>query len=107
KAAAQNRMAGKATVTRFEVIPFSKPEVWRSVIFLRKRGVSMKKHLLLCLSLGLTASTCQAVYAQAADGIYTADQAKRGEAAFKKQCSSCHGEALDGVAPSPPLSGDA
>jgi S-disulfanyl-L-cysteine oxidoreductase SoxD len=40
------------------------------------------------------------------DGIYSADQAQRGEAAYQKQCVSCHGSALDGVGPYPPLSGD-
>jgi mono/diheme cytochrome c family protein len=53
----------------------------------------------------------QAVYGQAtaasvADGVYTADQAHRGETLYKAQCTSCHGEALDGVGPYPPLSGD-
>jgi mono/diheme cytochrome c family protein len=38
--------------------------------------------------------------------LYTADQAHRGETAFKAQCTSCHGDALDGVGPYPPLSGD-
>lgn len=35
------------------------------------------------------------------DGIYTADQAKRGEATYQKDCSSCHGGDLggDGFAP--------
>ena len=40
------------------------------------------------------------------DGIYTADQAHRGEALYKKQCTSCHGDALDGAGPYPPLSGN-
>ncbi|HTZ56757.1 MAG TPA: cytochrome c [Acidobacteriaceae bacterium] len=65
-----------------------------------------KKTLLFCLGLILSGFSYQALHAQSADGIYTADQAKRGEALFKKQCSSCHGEALDGVGPYPALSGD-
>lgn len=44
--------------------------------------------------------------APAADGIYSADQAHRGEALYQKQCVSCHGSALDGAGPYPPLSGD-
>ncbi len=44
--------------------------------------------------------------APAADGIYSAEQAHRGEALYQKQCVSCHGSALDGVGPYPPLSGD-
>ncbi|MGC2400690.1 MAG: cytochrome c [Acidobacteriaceae bacterium] len=65
-----------------------------------------KKTLLLCLGFILSGFSYQALHAQEADGIYTADQAKRGEANFKKQCSSCHGEALDGVGPYPALTGD-
>jgi len=50
------------------------------------------------------------------DGVYTPDQAKRGEALYKKGCASCHGDALEGNAQTeraerlervlPPLSGD-
>jgi mono/diheme cytochrome c family protein len=68
--------------------------------------VPAKKTLLLCLGFILSGFSYQALHAQEADGIYTADQAKRGEANFKKQCSSCHGEALDGVGPYPALTGD-
>ena len=67
--------------------------------------VPAKKNVLLSLSLLLGGSSCPLLHAQA-DGIYTADQAQRAEAMYKKQCSSCHGEALDGVGPYPPLSGD-
>src|SRR5271156_2436122 len=59
----------------------------------------------------LSGISCQAAYGQAdaapaADGLYTADQAHSGETMYKAQCTSCHGEALDGVGPYPPLSGD-
>jgi S-disulfanyl-L-cysteine oxidoreductase SoxD len=64
------------------------------------------KTSLLCLSLVFSGLSCQMVYAQAADGVFSADQAKRGEALFKKQCSSCHGEALDGTGPYPALTGN-
>jgi mono/diheme cytochrome c family protein len=30
------------------------------------------------------------------DGVYSAAQAKRGEALYKKECSECHGEELEG-----------
>ncbi|HTS31082.1 MAG TPA: cytochrome c [Bryobacteraceae bacterium] len=50
------------------------------------------------------------------DGVYTADQAKRGEGAYNEQCAPCHGEALEGNAQTeraqklervlPPLAGD-
>jgi len=40
------------------------------------------------------------------DGAYTTAQAKRGEALYGNLCANCHGEALDGVGQTPPLSGD-
>jgi mono/diheme cytochrome c family protein len=39
------------------------------------------------------------------DGVYTADQAKRGEALYANNCASCHGSALGGGESAPPLSG--
>lgn len=61
------------------------------------------------LSLGILAGTLsyQPLHGQAStDGLYTAEQAQRGETAYQKQCLSCHGAALDGVGPYPTLSGD-
>ena len=66
-----------------------------------------KNNVLLCFALVLSGVSGQALYGQAADdGLYTADQAHRGETTYKAQCTSCHGEALDGVGPYPPLSGN-
>jgi len=39
------------------------------------------------------------------DRVYTADQARRGEAFYKTGCSSCHGETLKGAGESPALAG--
>jgi len=39
------------------------------------------------------------------DGIYSADQAKRGQARYNAQCASCHGQALEGGESAPPLAG--
>ena len=49
-------------------------------------------------------------------GVYTEQQAKRGEALYNKECASCHGDALEGNGQTeraqklermlPPLSGD-
>ena len=39
------------------------------------------------------------------DGVYTEDQAKRGEASYKTGCSSCHGETMKGAGESPALTG--
>jgi S-disulfanyl-L-cysteine oxidoreductase SoxD len=39
------------------------------------------------------------------EGVYTTEQAKRGEALYKENCSACHGDNLEGSGPMPPLAG--
>jgi mono/diheme cytochrome c family protein len=39
------------------------------------------------------------------DGVYTDDQAKRGEPLYYRDCSSCHGDKLQGDDNSPALAG--
>ena len=39
------------------------------------------------------------------DGVYTEDQAKRGEDFYQKDCSTCHGDRLNGTGEAPALSG--
>jgi mono/diheme cytochrome c family protein len=39
------------------------------------------------------------------DGVYTDDQAKRGEAVYHKECALCHGDMLTGGESAPPLTG--
>jgi cytochrome c len=39
------------------------------------------------------------------DGIYTEEQAKRGEALYAQECASCHGGELTGGEMAPPLAG--
>jgi S-disulfanyl-L-cysteine oxidoreductase SoxD len=72
--------------------------------------VQANKNILVWLGVALCGLSYQPLYGQAApttgDGVYSAAQAQRGEDLFKKQCASCHGEALDGAGPYPPLSGD-
>jgi cytochrome c len=41
------------------------------------------------------------------DGVYTEEQAKRGEPVYHKECASCHGDMLTGGESSPPLTGGA
>jgi len=41
------------------------------------------------------------------DGVYTEEQAKRGEPVYKKECAACHGEMLTGRESAPPLTGGA
>ena len=41
------------------------------------------------------------------DGVFTADQATRGQARYREVCASCHGEMLEGGESAPPLAGGA
>src|SRR5258705_10163466 len=41
------------------------------------------------------------------DGVYTEEQAKRGEPIYRKECALCHGDMLTGGESSPPLTGGA
>ncbi len=41
------------------------------------------------------------------DGVYTAEQSKRGEPLYAQHCSSCHGTMLEGGEMAPPLAGGA
>src|SRR6516165_4206727 len=58
-----------------------------------------------CLCLATTAL----IYAQATrsvwDGVYSPEQAARGQALYSNMCASCHGLALNGGESAPPLSG--
>ncbi len=66
----------------------------------------------LTLALATTALMSSAARAEQAtagksvwDGVYTAEQAKRGEATYTKECSSCHGGDLNGDGFAPALTG--
>jgi mono/diheme cytochrome c family protein len=39
------------------------------------------------------------------DGIYTTEQAERGREAYARGCAECHGDGLEGLDPSPALTG--
>lgn len=41
------------------------------------------------------------------DGVYTDEQAKRGEPVYAKECAACHGATLNGGESAPPLTGGA
>ena len=41
------------------------------------------------------------------DGVYTEEQAKRGEPIYQKECAACHGDQLSGGESAPPLTGGA
>ena len=49
----------------------------------------------------LTAQTSRSVW----DGVYTVEQAKRGETIYTGQCAACHGTDLNGADGVPPLTG--
>jgi S-disulfanyl-L-cysteine oxidoreductase SoxD len=59
------------------------------------------------LGLVLTGTQATSGSKTTADGIYSADQAKRGAELYASTCSFCHGAQMEGRAPMPPLSGDA
>lgn len=72
------------------------------------------KKLPLLLGLALVASSFFVLRAQEPaesrsvwDGVYTEEQAKRGEEVYKKECASCHGAELTGGESAPPLTGGA
>src|SRR5262245_38717308 len=60
-------------------------------------------------AMGLLLLCALTVYAQqpqtVRQGVYTTAQASRGQAVYKEQCASCHGDALGGRL-GPPLTGD-
>jgi mono/diheme cytochrome c family protein len=39
------------------------------------------------------------------DGVYSGEQAKRGEPEYRKQCGTCHGDQMTGGEMAPPLAG--
>lgn len=41
------------------------------------------------------------------EGVYTEEQAKRGEAVYRKECATCHGDTLVGGGGAAPLTGGA
>ena len=53
-----------------------------------------------------TSSTTPTAGASVSSGVYTADQAKRGQAMYVDACAKCHLDDLSGGATSPPLVGD-
>ena len=68
------------------------------------------KFILMCGGFFMVAALYVTVGAQAPatsvnDGVYTAEQAKRGDVIYKEQCATCHGDNLEGSGPMPPLAG--
>ena len=58
--------------------------------------------LLICALAGIAASEgTRSVW----DGVYSAEQAKRGQTRYNEKCASCHGSSLEGGESAPPLAG--
>ena len=67
----------------------------------------MVKKLIVGLSLGFTLFTA-ALLAQDRsvwDGVFTAEQATRGDGLYQQRCASCHGTSLSGGESAPALTG--
>ena len=67
------------------------------------------KFILMAGGLFMVSAAYATVAAQATksanDGVYSADQAKRGDVLYKEQCAACHGDNLEGSGPMPALAG--
>jgi mono/diheme cytochrome c family protein len=70
--------------------------------------------ILVAVAIGASCPTLRAQAPQAEppsdtrsvwDGVYTDDQAQRGEPLYRANCASCHGDTLKGAGETPPLSG--
>ena len=70
----------------------------------------MKKIIAVCTAMLMMTALYATVGAQAKksvkEGVYTAEQAKRGETMYKENCAACHGEDLAGSGPMPALAGN-
>src|SRR4051794_17150181 len=53
------------------------------------------------LAAASTAAAARSVW----DGVYTKEQARRGQTVYQQECAKCHGENLGGGEASPPLVG--
>lgn len=60
---------------------------------------------LAALGLSYTAVQAQAAARTVAEGVYSAEQARRGKAGYEAKCAVCHGMGLEGADAAPPLAG--
>jgi mono/diheme cytochrome c family protein len=60
--------------------------------------------VLLCLTAGSSSLALQTRARNVTDGVYTDQQATRGQGLYRARCASCHGDALTGRS-GPPLAG--
>jgi mono/diheme cytochrome c family protein len=57
--------------------------------------------LVLFIAMALAQDTTRSVW----DGVYTEEQASRGQGLYNQHCASCHADTLTGGEMSPPLAG--
>ena len=72
---------------------------------IRAARVSKRYAALLSLAAALIGTLCAQTTRSVWDGVYTAEQAARGQVLYANLCSACHGLALNGGESAPPLSG--
>jgi mono/diheme cytochrome c family protein len=67
----------------------------------------LKTNSIAALAVGLFAITVQADESQQStwDGVFTAEQAQRGQVVYQTTCASCHGPQLNGIDAAPGLNG--
>jgi quinoprotein glucose dehydrogenase len=65
----------------------------------------MSRLAVLLTSAALVVAATPAGAASVNDGVYTADQARRGQTQYANECARCHGDTLGGGGGSPAISG--
>jgi mono/diheme cytochrome c family protein len=74
---------------------------------LTPRGAGSRLWSVVAMALAITATTAGAQAPRSVwDGVFSVEQAKKGEALAVAQCVSCHGDGLRGGEAAPPLTGD-
>jgi S-disulfanyl-L-cysteine oxidoreductase SoxD len=58
-----------------------------------------------CSPAFVSAGMAQPAEMSSSSGIYSRDQALRGQATYEAECAYCHGDGLEGIDVSPPLAG--
>jgi len=70
-----------------------------------KKSIGFITVAVFMMSAFYTVIGAQGATRSVAQGVYTAEQAKRGEPLYKENCAACHGDDLNGSGPMPPLAG--
>lgn len=69
--------------------------------------MTIKRSIISAVGLGAIAVSAVCQPARSVwDGIYTSDQAKRGQSSYHSDCAYCHGDDLAGSEGIPPLAGE-